>query len=417
MLPFVMLAAPRWASSVPTGAELGGVLRWTQGASDALLGVAYLLIAGSLIWLWSRIRRTGGGSSHIPPTLFSFGLVVLCVGLTRLAVLWRAWDPGSPGPMLLKVAAVLASFATGLIMLLMVPRMSRSIEVWRTGQTREREVERTAILEHHNAELNAVNQRLELALDHARSADKAKSDFLAVMSHELRTPLNAIMGYTELMELGISGPVSPTMAEQLGHITTSSQHLLGLIDQVLTFARLDAGAQPVHVEPVELRDLARDVVTLMTPLARARGLQLELELPPGPVPIVSDPLRVRQVVMNLLSNAIKFTPRGRVTLTVRAGAAPQDVAVDVADTGVGLSEEAMAHVFDPFWQADSGLTRSAGGTGLGLSVSRGLAELLGGTLAVSSLQGEGSTFTLSLPIVGPSGDTAARRPGTTAAVA
>jgi PAS domain S-box-containing protein len=243
--------------------------------------------------------------------------------------------------------------------------------------------------------------RAALMIDNARlyreavEANRAKSDFLAVISHELRTPLNAIMGYTGLLDAGVAGPLTPTQADQLRRIDVSARHLLELIEEVLTFSRMEMGREELHIRTTDLSGLLREVAGRIEPLAHAKGLDLRLEIPEGIVRIETDPAKLRQIITNLLSNAVKFTNEGGVTLA--AGLSDTELKVDVTDTGIGITPEQEARLFEPFWQLEQGTTRRIGGTGLGLSVSRRLAHLLGGDISVDSTPGKGSTFTLRIP--------------------
>jgi len=243
----------------------------------------------------------------------------------------------------------------------------------------------------------------------AEEANRAKSLFLATMSHEIRTPLNAVVGYAELLELEIAGPLTEPQRAQLRRIRASSLHLLGIIDEVLDFSRLEA--QRVEVERLAVR-LARPIdaaLQMVMPQAAARGVELTdaVSALAADVPCWGDEDRVRQILVVLLSNSIKFTARGG-RITVSAGTAAQPPAdaqvagpgpwvyVRVEDTGHGIPPERMGAIFEPFVQADMALTRQHGGTGLGLTIARRLARLMGGDLSVRSEVGTGTTFFLWL---------------------
>jgi signal transduction histidine kinase len=243
----------------------------------------------------------------------------------------------------------------------------------------------------------------------AEAASRAKSEFLAIMSHELRTPLNAVLGYSELLELGISGPLTDKMREQVGRIRMSAKHLLGLVNDILDLAKVEAGRLSVSSAPASSATTIAAAIALIQPQAAAGGLDLTIAEISEPCPIYrGDDERVRQVMVNLLSNAVKFTASGgKITVACALTSTPdssarlqpnrQYVAFRVADTGSGIPEEKLLSIFDPFVQADSGHSRSREGSGLGLTISRRLARLMGGDLTVATKLGEGSTFTLWLP--------------------
>jgi signal transduction histidine kinase/CHASE3 domain sensor protein len=241
--------------------------------------------------------------------------------------------------------------------------------------------------------------RAAIAIDNAQlyrsalAASESKSAFLATMSHELRTPLNAIIGYQSLLAEGIDGRLNEPQLVQLARIRSSADHLLGLIDEVLTFSRVDAGKEMVRREEVQLAPIVAEALAMVTPLAEAKGLKLRNQT--ADASLLTDGGKVRQILINLLSNAIKFSDDGEIV--VRSMPDGDSVAVSIIDPGIGISAENVARIFDPFWQVEQRSTRRVGGTGLGLSVSRSLARLLGGDVSVESAVDRGSTFTVTLP--------------------
>jgi signal transduction histidine kinase len=259
---------------------------------------------------------------------------------------------------------------------------------------REREARMNS--ERARSEAEAAKAEADAARAEAESANGAKSDFLAVMSHELRTPLSAIMGYQELLADAITGPINEQQAQQLARIKSSARHLLSLIDEILTFTRIDAGREEVTIERASLATLLEPAAEIVEPLARARGLHIEVMLPPNPIVVETDAVKVRQMIVNLLSNAVKFTDRGRIILS--GDQHGDQLVITVEDTGIGISSDHFERIFEPFWQVEQTATRRAGGTGLGLTVTRRLALLLGGDVTVKSTAGEGATFTICLPV-------------------
>jgi signal transduction histidine kinase len=243
------------------------------------------------------------------------------------------------------------------------------------------------------AALAVANAKL---YEEAQRANKTKADFLAVLSHDLRTPLTAIIGYVDLMNMGVPDPLPDATRQRLQRIRTSATHLLYLLNEILHYARLDAGRDEMRLREVDLREIGREAATVGEPLALERHLRFQLDLPERPVTLRTDPDKVRQVLVNLVGNAVKYTERGEVSVELR-DAGDHGVVMRVRDTGVGIAQEHLRHIFEPFWQVDSrGRTRD-GGAGLGLSVVRRLVRLLGGEVCVESVLGEGSTFTVTLP--------------------
>jgi signal transduction histidine kinase len=244
------------------------------------------------------------------------------------------------------------------------------------------------------ADQAAVAVRNARLYETAQVASRAKSDFLATMSHELRTPLNALEGYASLMADGIYGEVNPRQAHALARMRASQHHLLGLIQQVLDVARLEAGAKHPEMEEVNPAALAGSVVDALCGAAEKKGLTLRIEAEPVGR-IRTDIGMTRQILTNLVGNALKFTERGGVTVRVReAGAVVQ---VEVEDTGLGIPPEHVERIWEPFYQVEPTMTRREGGTGLGLPLAREYARILSGDITVSSEPGAGSRFTLTLP--------------------
>src|SRR5881396_244476 len=238
-------------------------------------------------------------------------------------------------------------------------------------------------------ELRVNNLQLE-------RANRLKSEFLASVSHELRTPMNAIIGYTKLMLDGLDGELTAQQSTDLFRVAQAADNLLGLINGLLDLAKIEAGKMELNVEEVSMNEVTEEALELVRPHADEKGLQVRALIPTGLPNVWADRARVRQVLANMLANAVKFTERG--TVSVGATAAEGWVTVSVSDTGVGISPEAQAYVFDEFRQADSSTTRRYGGTGLGLAISKRLITLHGGRIWVDSEVGKGSTFHFTLPI-------------------
>ena len=249
------------------------------------------------------------------------------------------------------------------------------------------------------AELADLVDHLTVARDQAMEATRAKSQFLANMSHELRTPLNAIIGITELLEEDARDDHQDDYIEPLERISRAGRHLLHLINEILDLSKIEAGRIEFHLEDFDTAALLGELAATAQPLADKKGNRLTVHLPDGIGAMHGDPMRVRQIVLNLLSNACKFTEGGEISLTAtRRTAGGKDwVRFGVADTGIGMTPEQQAKVFEEFSQADSSTTRKYGGTGLGLAISRRLCRMMGGDIELTSEPGVGSTFTARLP--------------------
>jgi signal transduction histidine kinase len=248
-----------------------------------------------------------------------------------------------------------------------------------------------------NEELRSVISEAKKAWAAADAANRSKSEFLAVMSHELRTPLNSIGGYVDLLEMELRGPLTQAQKADLQRIRRSQLHLLGIINDILNFTRLEATEVHYEIIDVPVRALLGDLDAMIESLARAKSIEYNCVSPPNGVYARTDPDKMRQILVNLLSNAIKFTPQGG-QIEVSYGLAPMTISISVRDTGPGIPLDKQEAVFEPFVQLDRGLTRTTDGTGLGLAISRGLARGMGGDITVVSTPGRGSVFTLILPI-------------------
>ena len=248
---------------------------------------------------------------------------------------------------------------------------------------------------------------LEAARERAEAADRVKSAFLATMSHELRTPLNSILGFTGIVLKGMAGPLNPEQVKQLGMVQGSARHLLDLINDVLDISKIEAGQLEVRCLPFDLRASVERVTGSVLPFAEKKGLALHVVVSERVGSMVSDQRRVEQVLLNLLNNAIKFTDRGEVTLSVEVlddfdpgstNGVRAAACIRVADSGIGMRQEDLMTLFQPFRQIDSGLQRQHEGTGLGLAICRRLTGLLGGTIRAESVLGQGSVFIAVLPL-------------------
>lgn len=248
-------------------------------------------------------------------------------------------------------------------------------------------------------ELEESNRRVaeaELARMKAEGANKAKMEFLAVMSHELRTPLNAIGGYAQLLELGIRGPITPEQVKDLQRIRRSQAHLLGLINDIMNFVRLETGRVVFHNGLHRVSELLENIEALTRPQMLASGLHYTVSQCDASLVVWGDGEKMQQVLINLVSNAIKFTPAGG-RIDVACEPSGENVLIRITDTGKGIPKEKLAEIFDPFVQVDPKFTRPQDGVGLGLAISRNLAVGMNGDLVAESTEGLGSVFTLTLP--------------------
>lgn len=256
------------------------------------------------------------------------------------------------------------------------------------------------------------NKRLKQEKHEAEAANRAKSVFLANMSHELRTPLNAIIGYSEILLEDAHSLGSKDFIHDINNIHTSGKHLLTIINDILDLSKIEAGKMDVHWESVNIMVLIENVLATIQPLIKQNNNILEIICEDNQEPIMADPNKMRQVILNLLSNAAKFTENGKIILKVKVANNDEDfisqnrdcnftdkvLILSVADTGIGISEEKIDSLFQPFTQADNSTTRKYGGTGLGLAISRHFCKMMGGDITVVSEVNKGSIFTVKFPV-------------------
>ena len=282
---------------------------------------------------------------------------------------------------------------------LLISTYEQAVQVNSELQARERQViELNMRLAHHAGELETINREIALKNLELAEASRMKSAFIANMSHELRTPLNAIIGFTGALLMKLPGPLTGEQDKQLNTIRNSARHLLSLINDILDVAKIEAGKVTLELEAVHCQELVQEVAETLRPLARQKGLALEVALHASEIVLETDRRALTQILLNLLNNAIKFTEKGavKVSLSLRTATHPEMVEFTVIDSGAGIRPEDQAKLFQAFSQLDSTSTRHVEGAGLGLYLSQNLANLLGGSLSFHSDYGQGSVFTLAL---------------------
>jgi two-component system, sensor histidine kinase and response regulator len=401
----VMLALPQFRRS-----------RWPQILAAVALVIAFIAFVGYAFGVAGMYRPTAARGmsawSVISIHALALGVIFARTDVGFAGLLTDTGPGGRLARQLMPAAIVIpfvvawvvqqgerartfeADLSTSLIAVLTVVAL-----VWITGRgaraVQKTDAQRAAVFAREQHEREVAQQ----ALMAAETASSAKSDFLAVMSHELRTPLTAIIGYEELLADEITGTVNAQQAQQLSRIKASAQHLLGLIDEILTFSRLEAGRETIGLEVVDVNTIVAEAAGLVSPLAGEKKLGFAVYPLDPPRQMRVDAGKLRQILVNLLSNAVKFTNQGGITVSSSVEGAY--LMTRVADTGVGISADHVDKIFEPFWQVEQKATRRVGGTGLGLTVTRRLARLLGGDVTVESAPGEGSVFTAKLPGVLP----------------
>jgi len=247
------------------------------------------------------------------------------------------------------------------------------------------------VIDYHRTQAELESARADVL-----AAETSKAHFLANMSHELRTPLNSIIGFADVLLMGLDGNLTERMLEDVQLIRNNGYHLRDIINDILDMAKIEANRLEIIFEPFDIQRVAGEVMAMAAPLAEQKGLQLHLDIPDDIDPLVADRTRVRQVLWNLIGNAIKFTDRGDIAMRVQRQNG--EVLFTVTDTGIGIAEEHLPHIFDQFSQINPGRRGSISGTGLGLSISKRLVELHGGRIWVESLPDQGSTFRFAIPV-------------------
>jgi signal transduction histidine kinase len=250
-----------------------------------------------------------------------------------------------------------------------------------------------------SAEVSAINEQLNIAIQKAEHASKAKSEFLAKMSHEFRTPLNAIIGYSELLMEEMEEIHEPSFRTDLDRIHTSAKHLLALINDILDISKIEAGKMDIHLETFDIRQMIREVLNTVRDLVEKNGNELIFACDNALGTMTSDPMKLKQILINLIGNAGKFTQDGSVALNVYrfVSSGSYWLCFQIKDTGIGISPEDQKKLFQAFTQVDDSTTRKYGGTGLGLTITQRFIQMMGGTISVQSALGQGSTFEVHLP--------------------
>lgn len=371
--------------------------RWWSGDLAGTLFVSLLLV---VVVVSDTPRQVVEGRT----------LIIFTIPILMASVILRPWASFAVAGASSAIITAIAQFRIGILP--PVPSMlgffAFALVSWLSARSLEdalrdlRAINRRLdqMVEERTRELQATNEELAEANEHLREMDRLKSRFLSMVSHDLRTPLGAIQGFAELLQAELYGPLSDKQENALERIEVNTRQLLHLVNDLLDQARIEAGGLTLHPEPFSPAELIEDLKSTMGVLAESEGLTLTTTIDDDmPERLLGDEKRLHQILVNLVNNAIKFTEEGGVHVRVyRVDSEPSRWAIAVTDTGPGISKEDQGYIFEPFRRVDDSITRAHGGVGLGLSIVKQLTALMDGDIALDSQKGQGSTFTVALPL-------------------